>query len=173
METSSATHYVHIFEQALGIRNPWSISSIDFNDQGLVIHIDFKKGSTFHYTNKEEGIDGHFKAYDTVEKEWRHLDFFQHICHLKARVPRIKTPDGSVRLISVPWQGHMKGFTLLFEAFVLNAARKMPVAHVAKDFRISEYRAWEIVDSYVEKAVEIRQYADVKKVGMDETSVSV
>jgi transposase len=171
MEASTAAHYTQIFEQALSINSPWFMSSVDFSDRGLVINIDFKKGSTFHYANKEEGIDGHFKAYDTVEKEWRHLDFFQHICHLKARVPRIKTPDGSVRLMSVPWQGRIKGFTLLFEAFVLNAARKMPIAHVAKDFRISEYHSWEIVDSYVQKAVEMRQYADAKKVGMDETSM--
>lgn len=171
MEVSTAAHYTHIFEQALGINAPWFISSVDFGDQGLVINIDFKRGSTFHYANKEQGIDADFKAYDTVEKEWRHLDFFQHVCHLKARVPRIKTPDGSVRLISVPWQGHIKGFTLLFEAFVLNAARKMPISHVAKDFRISEYHAWKIIDSYVEKAVEIRKYADVKQIGMDETSM--
>jgi len=171
MTFDTSTHYTQIFEQALGISDPWFISSIEFSASGLVINIDFKKGSTFHYVNEDDKINGTFKAYDTVPKEWRHLDFFQHVCHLKARVPRIKTADGSVRLVTVPWQGHTKGFTLLFEAYVLNAARKMPVSNVAKDFRISEYHTWQIVDSYVEKAVSMRQYPDVTKLGMDETSM--
>jgi hypothetical protein len=36
---------------------------------------------------------------DTVQKTWQHLNFFEHECHLHARVPRIKRDDGKVRLI--------------------------------------------------------------------------
>jgi len=58
-------------------------------------------------------------VHDTVTKEWRHLNFFEHECYLKARVPRIKNNDGKVRLISPPWSGVASGFTLLFEAFLM------------------------------------------------------
>ena len=36
--------------------------------------------------------------HDTVPKTYRHLNFFQHECHLQVRTPRVKLPNGSVRL---------------------------------------------------------------------------
>ncbi|MBX9597440.1 MAG: hypothetical protein K2X04_02550 [Burkholderiales bacterium] len=45
--------------------------------------LDFVKGSTFGIS----GIDGEYKAYDTVEKSWRHLNFLEHECYLTARTP--------------------------------------------------------------------------------------
>ncbi len=46
----------------------------------------------------------------------RHLDFFQSETELVARVPRVKTPDGKVLQIKVPWARPGNGFTLLFQA---------------------------------------------------------
>lgn len=83
-----------IFAVALNIKKPWFIKDINFdmNIKRLGIHVDFVKRSTF--ACKQDGITGQHKAYDTVKKEWRHLNFFQYECYLVARVPRIKTPDG-------------------------------------------------------------------------------
>ena len=41
-------------------------------------------------------------------------DFFEHECHLHARVPRVKLPNGKTKLIKTPWEGLSNGFTLLF-----------------------------------------------------------
>ena len=57
------------------------------------------------------------------------MNFFQHECCLHARVPRVKLDDGKVRLIAPPWNGKLDGFTLLFEAFLLQMCRSMPVHH--------------------------------------------
>jgi len=57
-----------------------------------------------------------YKAYDTVQKTWQHLNFFEYEYHLHVRVPRIKREDGKVRLVPTPWEGKVLGFTLLFEA---------------------------------------------------------
>ena len=57
---------------------------------------------------------------------WRHLNFFQHECYLHARVPRIKRDDGCVRLISPPWSGVVSGFTLLFEALLIQLCMNNP-----------------------------------------------
>ena len=70
---------------------------------------------------------GQYKAYDTIEKEWRHLNFFEHECYLHARVPRIKTPDNKIHLIMPYWSGLQNGFTLLFEALILQLSKGMPV----------------------------------------------
>ncbi len=66
-----------LFELALNITSPWIISSVDFDveKQKLDIHIDFERGSEFEYT-LEDGTTGKGKAYDTVNKTWRHLNFF-------------------------------------------------------------------------------------------------
>ena len=90
------------------------MKSVDFNvaDKRLDIEVDFERGSHFPDPNKNAGSPA-CKVHDTVAKEWRHLNFFEHECYLKARVPRIKCSDGKVRLISPPWSGVVSGFTLL------------------------------------------------------------
>jgi len=117
-----------IFEAALGITNPWYIKGVDFDVElkHLSIHIDFVSASRFAYP----GIEG--PVHDTQIKRYRHLNFFQHECHLEVRVPRVKLPNGKVALIEPDWAGKLNGFTLLFEALVLTLARLMPFAAVAK-----------------------------------------
>ncbi|MCH2205882.1 MAG: hypothetical protein MK132_08430 [Lentisphaerales bacterium] len=70
-----------ISEQALGLQAPWYIQNIEFSSERkqLDIYIDFKKGSSFLYGEK-----GPFKAFDTIKKSWRHLNFFEHECYLHA-----------------------------------------------------------------------------------------
>jgi transposase len=136
----------------------------------LDIHIDFHKGSVFHYESQEDNINGDFKAYDTQEKEWRHLNFFEHECYLKARVPRVNISGVMKRLIDPPWSGLNNGFTMLFEALVLQLASHMPVNTVCKIINESDYKIWAMLDRYVNKALSNNDYSQVTTVGMDETS---
>jgi len=119
--------YRDLFERALHIESPWYVKDIEFNEfeRQLIVFVDFKKGSKFHYEKADEGINGVFSVYDTTQKSWRHLNFFEHECHISARVPRIKTDDGKVRLIKTPWEGVNSGFTLLFEALILQLASNL------------------------------------------------
>jgi hypothetical protein len=59
------------------------------------------------------------KAYDTTEKEWRHLNFFQYACYLVVRVPRTDCPDDGILQIDVPWAREGADFTFLFESFAM------------------------------------------------------
>jgi transposase len=122
-----------IFEQALGISSPWKITDIKFDQsqKRLDITIDYNEGTLFFYEDSKEGISGKFKPYDRKEKTWRHLNFFEHECYLTCRVPRIKTDNGKVRLITPPWEGKCPGFTLLFEVLLLHLCREMPVNAVS------------------------------------------
>ena len=83
-----------LFSAALGISTPWFLKSITFDPKlkRLDLEIDFVKGSKF--TVKEDDIEKQHPVYDTQEKEWRHLNFFEHECYLRARVPRVKLLDG-------------------------------------------------------------------------------
>jgi len=161
-----------IFEAALNIQEPWFISKVDFDvsRKRLDLRLDFRKGSTFKYEENE--IIGQYKAYDKVEKEWRHLNFFEHECYLTARVPRIKTPDNKTHLIQPPWNGLQNGFTLLFEAFILQLSKGMPVHLVGALVHTSDHKVWSILDKYTEKARQNCDYSAVTEIGMDETSIA-
>ena len=90
-----------LFELALNIQDPWYIKDIQFDveKKRLDIHIDFHKGSVFHYESTDKNIKGDFKAYYTVNKKWRHLNFFEHECYLHARMPRLDINETTKRLI--------------------------------------------------------------------------
>ena len=52
------------------------------------------------------------KAYDTSQKEYRHLNFFQYDCYLMVRVPRVKCEKDGVLQVNVPWARESADFTL-------------------------------------------------------------
>lgn len=162
----------NLFSLALGIVPPWYIKDISFDAKArrLDIHIDFEAGAVFHYEDPESGVKGDFKAYDTVEKVWRHLNFFQHECYLKCRTPRVDIGGGRARIVSPPWSGKSNGFTMLFEALVMQLCTYMPVNAVARLTGESDDKIWAMLGRYVDEARNIEEYSDVKAVGMDETS---
>ena len=161
-----------LFELALNVQDPWYIKDIQFDTENkrLDIHIDFHKGAVFHYESKEDNINGDFKAYDTQLKQWRHLNFFEHECYLHARVPRVKTDKNTIRLITPSWSGLSNGFTMLFEALVLQLASHMPVHTVSKIIGESDYKIWAMLERYVTKTLAENDYSQLTAIGMDETS---
>ena len=163
-----------LFEIALNIQSPWYIKDIQFSveNKRLDIHLDFHKGAIFHYESEKENIKGEFKAYDTEPKQWRHLNFFEHECYLHARVPRLDINETTKRLIDPPWSGLGNGFTMLFEALVLQLASHMPVHTVSRIVKESDYKIWAMLERYVTKTLANNDYSQLKAVGMDETSKS-
>ena len=140
-----------LFSAALMIQDPWFISNIDFDPvKGrLDIAIDFTRGASFYYEDKELGIAGSFKAYDTVLKTWRHLNFFQFECYLHAHVPRVDIGEGKVRRVHTPWEGKVQGFTLLMEALILTLSKNMPVNKVAESLKVTGNRIWRLLAKYI------------------------
>lgn len=161
-----------LFELALNLEAPWYIKEIKFTPSPgkfgqLGIYLDFVKGAKFI---DDEG--NHCPVHDTVQKQWRHLDFFQHACELHARVPRIKDSSGAVRLVQVPWARPGSGFTLLFEAFAMALIEnEMPVNKAASIMTVYAQRLWTIFNYWVDRALEKDDPSKIIKVGVDETSV--
>ena len=157
-----------LFEAALGIAAPWSVSSVEFDEGAklLTVMVDFEPGTHFAVA----GYEGTHPVHDTVAKTYRHLNFFQHECHLYVRTPRVKLPNGSVRLVEPDFAGRLSGFTLLFEALVLMLAQQMPFAAVARIVGESAYRVMEICNRYVEMALGLADFSDVTALAIDETS---
>jgi transposase len=161
-----------LFELALNVQDPWYIKDIQFSaeEKRLDIHIDFHKGAAFHYESVDENIKGDFKVYDTVDKQWRHLNFFEHECYLHARVPRLDITETIKRQVNPPWSGLGSGFTLLFEALILQLASHMPVHTVSRIVGESDYKIWSLIERYVNRTLARNDYSELKAVGMDETS---
>ena len=163
-----------LFQLALNITDPWFVSDLNFDVESkrLDVYIDFKKGSTFDYIdsdNNNEAISN-LKAYDTKDKTWRHLNFFEHECYLHTRVPRVKLPNGKTKLIKTPWEGLSNGFTLLFEALLLQLCQAMPVNKVAQLTKTSDDKLWNMLDRYINKTREHEDFKDIDAIGLDETS---
>lgn len=90
---------------------------------------------------------------------------------IEAKIPRSNCPDCGVKTVSVPWAEKNARFTLMFEAFaisVLQAARSLEAGR--KLLRISWDSAHAIMKRAVERGLERRDLAKVRRVGIDEKS---
>ncbi len=96
--------------------------------------IDFKRGTRFVDGSDDTNA---YSAYDTRMKKYRHMNFFEHECHLYVRTPRIKRDDGKVRLILPPWAGPLNGFSTLFEVLIIKFCKHMPVHNGCQLMNIS------------------------------------
>lgn len=162
------TNSQDIFAIALGLRKPWHIESVSFNEANsqLDIHLAFTKGHKFK--GEDEKL---YTAHDTVERSWQHLNFFQHHCYLHAKVPRIKQKDGKIRTVQVPWARPQSGFTLLFEAFsMLLIENEMPINKAAKILGVYPNRLWTIFNYWISRAHNTDEIGSLSQVGFDETS---
>ena len=159
-----------IFTMALGLSEPWYVSKVEFIDgecSGKELHIwlNFRRGHRFRVGDKEG------TAHDTIDKTWRHLNFFEHLCYLHASVPRIKTGEHETVMADVPWARKNSGFTLLFEAYsMLLIEREMPVNGVSRTVHETAPRIWRIFNHWVRKAVKKIDMSSVRHIGVDETS---
>ncbi|MGI6625617.1 MAG: ISL3 family transposase [Limnochordia bacterium] len=165
-------HVVGLFQSALGIEEPWYVSEYQFDSESgrLGLNIDFRKGSRF--ICPVCGAEG-AEPYDTKERTWRHLNFFQHQTSLTARIPRVQciAPScGMVKTVNPPWAAQGSHFTMLFEAFIMVLAAEMPVKAIADMVGEYDQRIWKIIDRNVEQALAKEDYSNVAQIGIDETS---
>ena len=159
-----------LFTLALQLTPEWKVSDcvLDQEKRRLTLKLDFKTGSKFPVPGADHQLL--CAVHDTVEKRWRHLDFFQYETELVARVPRVKTPEGKVVQIEVPWSRPGSGFTLLFEAWSMLLCMEMPVRDAGRLLREQDTRLWRVVEHYVEEAQRKQSWSKVKRVLVDETS---
>lgn len=161
-----------LFRVALGLDEPWVISRVEFSDERnqLDLWLDFPAGSKF--ACPQCGRPG-VGAYDSIERTWRHLNFFQHKTFLHARQPRIECPDHGVKTVEVPWARRRAGFTLLLEAFILVLVQGgMTAAQAARLIDEHDTRLWRVLQHYVEKARADADFSAITTIGVDETSRS-
>jgi len=160
-----------LFRVALGLAEPWVVSKIAFSAdrRQLDLWLDFPPGSQFACPECGKGCG----AYDSTERTWRHLNFFEHKTFLHARQPRIDCGQHGVKTVQVPWARPGVGFTLLMEAFILALVENgMTPKQVSRLIGEHDTRIWRVLEHYVQKARGEADFSQVKAVGVDETSRS-
>jgi transposase len=70
----------------------------------------------------------------------------------------------------VPWSRPRSGFTLLFDAFIMELAASMTVNEIAQLVDEHDTRLQRIINHYVDEARAKENYSDVENIGIDETS---
>jgi transposase len=160
-----------LFSMALSLQHPWRLNNVDFIEEDgqkvLRINIGFEKGAKFSDPDTGRSCPVH----DTLERRWRHLNFFEHTCYIHCNVPRVTCSDGKVKQVDVPWARKGSGFTMLFEAYSMMLIEyEMPVNRVGKAMREYPNRIWTIFDHWVGQAYKKADHSQVTQLGVDETS---
>lgn len=158
-----------IFTAALEIKAPWFIERVHFEfEEGkrkLYIKVAHTRRTKFRYDGNDCPV------YDHQDRSWKHLNFFQHECYIYGRIPRVKTKDGQVRLVEVPWAMPGSSFSLLFEHDVLAlVSAGMSVSGVARRYGIGSKRVFRIVSRHVSGALCDQPLTVVHDLAVDETS---
>ena len=79
-----------LFHLARGLPAPWAVVDVAFDPKSgrIDCHLAFASGTRFacpHYCGAE-----HQPVHDTLECDWRHLNFFQFQAYSHAKVPRVR-----------------------------------------------------------------------------------
>lgn len=159
-----------LFTQALGLVPPWDVSEVKL-DTGRR-RIDFEVRCTARQLNCPQCGLVEQRIHDRLRRSWRHLDFFQFEAWLHCEVPRVACSGcGKTTQAGVPWAREGSGFTALFEALALSLCRALPVRQAAALLRCSDQQLWRRITYYVEQARAMETHADVRLIGIDETSL--
>ena len=159
-----------LFTSALGLQAPWSVKKVELDTARRRIDFELtcnaKRLPCPHCDAPEQGV------HDRLQRQWRHLDFFQFEAWLHAEVPRIAcSACGQTSQIEVPWARAGSGFTALFEALALSLCQELPVRQAAALLRCSDKQLWRRIEHYVSAARKLDDMSQVTLVGIDETSL--
>lgn len=156
-----------IFTAALDICSPWYIKRIHFEFEEGKKKLCIWLSHTWWTKSTYKGIDCPFC--DHEKRSWKHLNFFQHECYIFGQIPPVKTQDGSVRLVEVPWAQMGSSFTLLFEYYRLNLIREgMSASSAGRHTGICGKRVFRIARQHVCEDLCNQSLYPVKVLSVDE-----
>lgn len=162
-----------LFHELLGLGSHWQVTELVYlKGDHSEVRIVIKDEDALFDSFKCCECSGCTRRYDHgAKRKWRHLNIFEHECFIECRLPRMKCSKcGKVTTVKAPWEGKIKGFTRLFEAFALTLLREMPVNAGARVLGEQDTRLWRLLNAYVEEAHRQAGFSEVKTIGCDELS---
>lgn len=170
MKLGRVENFIKMFEQSIGVEEPWYIDRAGFEEERQEVHIYIRARETAKYPCPECGEM--CTRYDNEDKEraWRHGDVVFYPCYVHCRRPRIKCAKHGVHVVTAPWARKGSRFTLLFEGYAMLLMTDMPVLKVSRVMRCSHTALTAILRYWVEKAVAEDDLSEVESLCVDETS---
>jgi transposase len=157
-----------LFTAALGLGQRWQVVECRFEGEPKRLELRLGHVPGQHFECPQCGtLCG---VHDSIERHWRHLNFFQYRCELVAKVPRTWCRKDGVHQVQVPWAREGSGFTLLMEALMMMLSAEMPVDAMADLLDEHDTRLWRVLMHYVEQAHAKSDWSAVRRIAVDETS---
>lgn len=159
---------IELYEGILGLRSPWKVEGVklDIGHKSVEVEVGYQAGTRWKSEQGERRT-----VYDHVERRWRHLDTCGFETVIVCRVPRVRTAEGKVETVPVPWAGKRSRFTLSYERFALDvllACRSVSAA--AELLGLSWDQLHLIMARAVERGLGRRELEELRHVGLDEKS---
>ena len=155
------------FRKTLGLEDPWEVVDVSLDLEGKRVDVELRVEAGTRWCEDGELLP--VAGYE--DREWRHLDTMGLETVLRARVPRVRYPDGSTKMVTVPWAGERSRWTLSFEALAVEVLRaSSSVEAAAKWLRLSWASANRIMSRAVERGLARRELDAIPEVGIDEKS---
>jgi transposase len=159
-----------LFSAALGLAEPWQVVDVGFDAAAGRIDLQVAVTPGARFACPDCGAE-HQPVHDTLQRQWRHLNFFQFQAYIHAKVPRVRCAlCGKTTQVPLPWARPTSGFTLLMEALIVTLCQAMTVRQVAQLLAVSDMRIWRTLDYYVDQARAQEDFSGVTAVGLDETA---
>lgn len=159
-----------LLEGSLGIKEPWYIEKVWFDDEAMEVHISVGVRKTALIVCPKCGSATSRFGYEKKERVWRHGDTMFCPTYVHCKRPKIKCPHCGVKQISAPWERKNSRCTLLFEGYAMLLMADMPVAKTAHLLRCDEKTLTSILRYWVDKAVAEMDLKEVVMLAVDETS---
>ena len=157
-----------LFEQSIGVEEPWYIRSIETKDAEVHVYVDIRDGNLLPCP--ECGKQCQRAGYEKAERVWRHGDCLFYPCYVHCRRPRVKCDQHKTKVVEAPWARKSSRFTLMFEGYAMLMLADMPILKASKLLRCNEKSLTRILRYWVEKAVSEDELKDVRSIAADETS---
>ena len=167
---SGFRNYEEMFAQSIGLEDPWRIEKAEFSQEERAVHIYVSTQRTAKYPCPACGDI--LPRYDNEqERVWQHGDVVFFPCYVHCRRPRVKCPKcGQIHVVTAPWARKGSRYTLLFEAYAMMLAEKLPLEQARKFLRISHTSLTNIVAYWVKKRMAEDNLSDVFVLCIDDTS---
>lgn len=159
---------IDLYAQILGLRTPWKVVGVELDRVKEQVVVKVAASDTAAFSCPHCGQPA--SRYDKRLRRWRHLDTCQFVTILEAQVPRLSCPEHGVINAQVPWADSGSGFTLLFEALVIDWLKEASIQAVSRQLKVS----WNSIDRIMARAVARglarRQPLSPTQLCVDETS---
>jgi len=160
-----------LYTKILGIRDPWYISSIEFDEKLERIDIYVKHHNPIVVACPVCGK--FYSAYDHgPERVAQHLNTCQFATYVHIRLPRVKCPEHGVRQITSEFGENGGDKTYEFESYLIDLAKECSIEAVSRLTGVSWDRLHGVTQRAVDRGLSRKKHRIPHNMGVDEKALA-